>query len=173
MKRALSVMILSVGISILTVSSVLAQVDGFRGIKWGMEFSPLESEMEYVSTDPSFGGIKLYRKLGDELKIGGADLMSIQYGFWRDKFSIVVITFEGFTNFTGVKDAAFEKFGRGFQPNRYIQEYFWFNDPAATISVEYSEASRRGRMYMTSNQITAEQKRFNQNKAKSGAENGF
>jgi len=172
-KRALAATILSVGITILTVSLVLAEADGFRGIKWGTEFSTLESQMEYVTTDPSYGGIKFYKKLGDELKIGGADLMIIQYGFWQNKFCCVAIRFEGFTNFTGVRDAAFERFGRGYQPNRYIERYFWLNDPAATIMVEYSEASRRGNMHMQSKQITAEQKRFNENKAKGGAESGF
>ena len=46
MKRAFYVTILSVGITILTVSSVLAEIDGFRGIKWGTEFSTVESEMK-------------------------------------------------------------------------------------------------------------------------------
>src|SRR5262245_11348985 len=127
MKRALYRTILAVVITILTVSSVLAQVDGFRGIKWGTEFSTVESQMEYVRTDPSFGGIKFYRRLGDELKIGGADLVSIQYAFWQDKFCGVVIVIEGFTNFTAVKDAAFERYGPGRQPNRYIQRYYWLN----------------------------------------------
>jgi hypothetical protein len=98
---------------------------------------------------------------------------STQYGFWQNKFSDVAIIFEGFTNFTGVRDAAFEKFGRGHQPNRYIQKVFWLNDPAATIMVEYSEASRRGILHMLSKQITTERKRFDENKAKRGAESGF
>jgi hypothetical protein len=173
MKRAFYVTILSVGITILTVSSVLAQVDGFRGIKWGTEFSTVESEMKYERTDPSYGGINLYSKLGDELKIGAAELMSIQYGFWQNRFSNVVILFEGFTNFTAVRDSAFERFGRGHQPNRYIQRYFWLNNSAGKIQIEYSEGSRRGRMYMASTQISAEQERFDKNKAKSGAESGF
>jgi hypothetical protein len=173
MKGALYGAILSVAIHILTVSSVLAQVDVFRGIKWGTEFSTVESQMEYVRTDPSYGGIKLYRKLGDELKIGGADLVSIQYGFWQDKFCGVMISVEGYTNFTAVRDAAFERYGPGHQPNRYIQKYYWFNNSGATILIEYSEASRRGSMFMASKQITAEQRRFDQNRAKSGAESGF
>lgn len=167
MKRAFYVTILSVGITILTVSSVLAQVDGFRGIKWGTEFSTVESEMRYVRTDPSYGGIKLYSKLGDELKIGAAELMSIQYGFWQNRFSNVVILFEGFTNFTAVRDSAFERFGRGQQSIRHIQRYFWTNNSAGTISVEYSEVSRRGHMRMASTQIRAEQERFDKDKAKS------
>ena len=173
MKRALYVTILAVGIILLTVPSVLAQADGFRGIKWSTEFSTLESQMEYLRTDPSYGGIKLYRKLGDELKIGGAELISIEYGFWQNKFSHVAIRFVGFTNFTAVRDAAFERFGSGHQPNRHIQRYYWLNNTDANITVEYSEASRGGRMYMVSKQIGAEQKRFDQNRAKSGAESGF
>jgi hypothetical protein len=173
MKRTLCVTILSVAVMLLMAFSVLAQADGFRGLKWGTEFSTVESQMEHVRTDPSYGGIKLYRRLGDEMKIGGAELQSIQYGFWQNKLSNVVILFEGYTNFTSVRDSALEKFGRGSQPNRYIERYFWFNDPDATITIDYSEGLRKGRMYMSSKQITAEQKRFNEKRAKSGAESGF
>ena len=174
MKRATYVKTsLVVAVALFMVSSALAEIDGFRGLKWGTEFSTVESQMDYARTDPSYGGIKFYQKVGDEMKIGGAQLQTLQYGFWQNKFCGVVITFEGYSNFTAVKDATFEKFGRGHQPNRYIQRYYWLNDPGASITIDYSEGLRRGRMYMSSKQISAEQKRFDQNRAKSGAETGF
>jgi hypothetical protein len=61
MKRALYGAILSVAIIMLTVSSGLAEIDGLRGLKWATDFQTVESQMEYVRTDPSFGGVKFYR----------------------------------------------------------------------------------------------------------------
>ena len=38
--------------------------DGFSGIKWGTDISTLP-DMEYVSTDPSYGEIQIYKKKKD------------------------------------------------------------------------------------------------------------
>jgi len=38
-----------------------AEADGFRNIKWGTDFSTL-TDMQYVRTDPSHGGIEIYTK---------------------------------------------------------------------------------------------------------------
>jgi len=62
--------------------------DGFRGIKWGPYISTLKG-MEYVRTDPSFGGIKIYRRQGDVLQIGSAKLKEIEYCFWKGRFCYV------------------------------------------------------------------------------------
>src|SRR5262249_43529308 len=109
MKRAFYGAILSVAITILTVSSALAQVDGFRGLKWGTEFSTVESEMEYRQT--SKDGINYYRKLGDEMKIGKAELIHLHYGFRENKFCSVLIAVKGQSNFEWLRDTTFERFG--------------------------------------------------------------
>jgi hypothetical protein len=151
----------------------MAEVDGFRGLKWGTELSVVESEMTYIRTDPSFGGIKYYRKLGDELKIGGAELENIEYGFWRDRLCCVLIDFRDELNFMALRDAAMEKFGRSSQPNKYIDKHFWVNDPVGYIMISYSKISRKGVMHMASRKIVGEQESFNKSRARSGAETGF
>ena len=79
----------------------------------GTDFSTVVQDMIYVSTDPSYGRIKLYSRKGDDLKIGGAALTAILYGFWQNKLSNVIFSFTGYSNFSGVKQAMFEKFGVG------------------------------------------------------------
>ena len=96
--------------------------DGFRGIRWGTDISTLEG-MEYLSTDPSYGGMNVYAREGDSLYIGGAKLQSINYDFWRGKFCSVVVHTKGYINFSALKDACFARFRKGFQPNRYIEKY--------------------------------------------------
>ena len=59
-----------------------SEPDGFRGIKWGTDISTLK-DMEYLFTDPSYGGIEVYRKKNDNLRIGGVRLKTIIYGFWE------------------------------------------------------------------------------------------
>src|SRR5713101_2322558 len=68
---------------------------GFRGIGWWTSISKLKSVMEHERTDPSYGGIEMYTRKGDEPQIGSANLKSIEYGFWRGKFTSVIITTKG------------------------------------------------------------------------------
>ena len=137
MKRALYGVILSVAITILTVSSVLAQVDGFRGLKWGTEFSTVESEMEYKQT--SKDGINYYRKLGDEMKIGKAELIELVYGFRENKFCSVLIAVKGQSNFEWLRDTTFERFGPPTNRERENLEnvYLWLSDPNGKIRLAW------------------------------------
>ncbi len=153
-------------------SNAFAEADGFRGIKWGTEFSTVKDSMTYLRTDPVYGGIKIYSRKDDDLHIGGATLESIGYGFWQDKFCSVDIQFKGYTNFSSLKDALFEKFGAGNQPNRFLEEYFW-HGVVTGISLIYKEVSREGYLFMFSNEINKQQESFKSEKAKEGAGTGF
>lgn len=74
----------------------------------------------------AMAGQRYIQKKGDELKIGGATLESIEYGFWQGKLSDVIIKFKGYANFSALKDATFEKFGSGYKPNQFMESYWWF-----------------------------------------------
>ena len=102
--------------------------DGFSGIKWGTDISTLP-DMEYVSTDPSdeVDIFQIYKKKNDELKMGGAALEKINYGFWKRKkvliFDYVNIYIKGYVNWVGLRDVLFEKFGQGYQESKHPEEY--------------------------------------------------
>jgi len=145
--------------------------DGFRGIKWGTKISDLKG-MEYVRTDPSSGGIKMYRRKGDVLQIGSAKLDRIEYGFWRGRFCDVYVYTSGSVNWLGLKNAVFEKFGKGNQGNEFIEEYWWFGTKT-WMMLKYNEISEKGYLWMTSVKISDEQEAYNKQKAKEGAEKGF
>lgn len=170
-KKIFGFFIILVSVALIIPLKVSAETDGFRGIKWGTDISTLK-DMRYIRTDPSYGGIKLYSRNGDELKIGGAVLESIEYGFWQGKFSNLLIEFKGFTNYSALKDATFEKFGAGHKPNKFMEEYYWFGE-ITVMSIYYSEISSEGHLYMHSEEITKQQKRYEAEKAKKGAETGF
>src|SRR5262249_17028909 len=143
-----------------------ADADGFRGIKWGTELSAVQ-DMTQIGTDPSYGGVKKYSKKSDELKIGGADLESIEYNFWQDKLFSVTINFKGSSNFSSLKDATFEKFGKGSKPNRFMETYIWDGDITGMM-LQYKEILREGHFYMFSKEINKQQKLYQAEKAKKG-----
>jgi hypothetical protein len=160
---------------ILTLAGVAsAEADGFRGLKWGTEFSAIEGEMTYSRTDSSYGGVKMYKRKGDGLTIGGAELKSIEYGFWRNRLCSVMITLEGSGNFSSLKDAVFLKFGEGRKPNQFMEEYLWGGEVTG-MTLEYSVVTNQGHLFMFSSEICREQKKFEEDRAGKGggAESGF
>jgi hypothetical protein len=73
-----------------------AEADGFRGLTWGTEFSTVKDTMTFVRTDPSSGGVNFYKRADEEMQIGDGNLTTVEYGFWQDQLSNILITFTGF-----------------------------------------------------------------------------
>jgi hypothetical protein len=97
--------------------------EGFRGINWGDDFAAYEEEFE-LSEDGD--RTKVYLRKNDKLSIGGAELSKIAYGFQNGKFTSVILFAHGISNMRALKEALNEQFGRGIQPNRYIEKYWWY-----------------------------------------------
>ena len=132
-----------------------SEPDGFRGNKWGMDISILK-DMKYFGTNPSCGEIKEYTKKNDNLRFVGAKLKRIEYGFWGGKFYSVGGNTNGSVNWSRLKDAIFEKFGRGSQPNECIEYYNWFGS-ITKILLGYDKVSEEGFFYMFSTEISIQE----------------
>jgi len=148
-----------------------SEPDGFRGIEWGQDVSTVK-DLIYVTTDSSFGGVDLYGRKDDELKMGGAKLEVIFYYFWKDKLSAVCIVTDGEMNWEYFKAIIFEKFGIGYQDNKFIEYYTWVGDKTL-MSLEYDEVSERGVLWMFSAQMAALQKEWEKEQIKKGVEEGW
>jgi len=152
-----------IGIIILSVTySALAfnpgsEPDGFRGIKWGTDITTLR-DMEYLWTADS--GVKVYKRKGDVLKIGGANVANIQYEFWKGKFFRVYITTDGLKNWHDLKEACFDKFGEAYNPNNYKESYYWGLGKITRMSIGYDEVKGRGHLFIDSKEISNEVKTF-------------
>ncbi len=145
--------------------------DGFREIKWGTDIHDLKG-MEYLRTDPSFGGVKMYRKKGDVLEIGNAKLESIEYGFWNNKFSNLIIRTNGVSDFNGLKSAFFQKYGAGIKTNTFMEDYIW--DGALTkAALNLTPITEKGKLWMASAQLSKQQSIYYDTKTKEGATRGF
>jgi len=151
-----------------------SEPDGFRGIRWGTELSTL-SGMEYYRTSEIGGslpvdlwdldhwvllekiGLKIYFRMGDELRMGGAELEKIEYGFWKGKFCEVTVTLRGSENWVSLREAVFQRFGRGtlsrFSPplggTEDFDWYFWVGK-TAEMELIYRSSSRIGKFWMGS-----------------------
>lgn len=145
--------------------------DGFRGLQWGNE-PKMQSGLKRVGTDPSYGGLDVYMRSGDELKIGAADVSKIEYRFWKGKFLSVTIYCAGYVNCTNLKDATVDKFGLGYQANPYIETYVW-EGPVTSMLLKYNEFIEEGMLHMFSVRLTDEAEELDREKAKEGGERGF
>ena len=145
--------------------------DGFRGIKWGTSIDSLAG-MKYYRTDPSYGGTQVYTKKNEDLKIGAANLEEVEYSFWQGRFCSGRIHTVGFSNWSGLKEATFEKFGAGYQDNEYIENFVWFGTQT-TMILRYSEVTEEGTLVIVSAVINEQQEAWKKRKAREGAEGGF
>ncbi len=127
-----------------------SEPDGFREIKWSTALETL-SDMEYSRTDPSFGGIRAYTRKNDSLMIGTAEIEKIEYCFWQEKFCNVWLYTNGLENWDKLKAAFFERFGIGFQANKYNENYLWFGD-ITKIRIEYNTRTEQGTIVILSNE---------------------
>ena len=140
-----------------------SEPDGFGDIKWGTDISTLPG-MEYVSTDSNYGvEIQIYKKKNDELKMGGATLEKINYGFWKRKkvliFDYVNIYIEGYVNWVGLRDVLFEKFGQGYQESKHPEEYTWLGE-TTNMRLRYNEHTKKGNLWITSTKIHDQQEEY-------------
>ena len=116
---------------------VLAEgVTGFRGITWG---DPLPKEGMKLIEKKQYAGklLSSYRRTGDELKIGTANLESITYLFWDGRLYSINITCTGSDNQKALLNAFKERLGFPTQSDNDF--YAWIGETTtAYLRYKYS-----------------------------------
>jgi hypothetical protein len=173
-KKLTLLLVILVAFGFMLTPNAHAEADGFRGLKWGTKFSTVRDKMNYIRTDPrsSYGTVKIYSRKNEQLRIGGVDVRSIEYGFWKDKLGSVMIGFKGYSNFLSLKDVIFQRVGAGHKTKRFMDGYVW-GGLVTGMSLEYKEVLEEGYWFLFSIKIYKEQKRFVAEKAKKGEETDF
>jgi hypothetical protein len=154
--------------------------EGFRDIKWGTEISLLKDMEEVEQDKPSGREIVWYRRKGDTLAMGGAELKNIFYSFWKREFESVWIDFEGEENFEAVKKELFERFGKAIEPGAGMDKmdkmdkrpprersptghagtfYVWWGKNTE-IWLSYSKDRHKGTLTMNSRKISEERRDY-------------
>jgi len=153
-----------------------SEPDGFRGIKWGTKllaaFPNLKKIKRVKSSSESYPFLESYLKDEEDLKLGRANLETIEYGFWDEKFQGVGIVAKDPEDWYGLKEATFEKFGKGFQPSKHGEEYEWRGKKTRAILVR-KEETKLGELFIGSEESLKELETYIKQKAKEGARKGF
>jgi len=153
-----------------------SETDGFRGIKWRTKylaaFPNLEKIKRFKPNSKFSPFLESYLKDEDDLKIGRANLKTIEYGFWDGKFLGVHIQAKEHEDWYSLKEATFEKFGRGFQASKHVEEYNWRGNKIRARLVR-NEETKLGELAIFSKESLKEKKAYIKQKAKEGATKGF
>lgn len=117
--------------------------NGFRNISWG---TPL-SELTGMAVADDSGQVKYYRRTGDPLNFGEAELKRISYGFYQEKFYSVLIEFEGNANFEKAKIHLLATYGEAARIGRGGESYMWGTGDGASVNLKYSEVPQQGYVF--------------------------
>jgi len=148
--------------------------DGFRLMKFGMEYDSVKTGMTFSRTDPSYGGIDHYTLDIDKLELAGTPLISIEYGFWQGILGSIIILYEG--SHYSIQGALKNRFGNPYQPNEYIEKWYWNLSRSSkknTITHEYNEYQNEGVVWFTYKYQSQQQEKWQKEKEKKAAEEDF
>jgi hypothetical protein len=131
--------------------------EGFGGIQWGTDISAVTNMILVLEkpNDPIRGDLKMYQKQNEVMTMGRATLNQVGYIFFKDKFISAQILTEGSSNFLGLKDYAFELFGKGEQSDQSFEQYFWFGNKSR-IKLNYDKETERGSLSIVSTQYKSQ-----------------
>jgi hypothetical protein len=115
--------------------------NGFRDVTFG---DPPTSDM-VLKEDA--GDAKYYTRPHDDLSLGGAQLQSIAYGFYKSRCHWLVLETKGLVNSRAMLEVVRQTYGPGDQGqgNPYLQQVVWFG---SRVSGTYSENSVTSDAYM-------------------------
>ena len=165
MKSAIKILLLSVFFLLpLLAFAFENEPDGFRGIKWGTDLNEMW-EMTLIKYN---GAEQIYIRERDELSIGGATLKELKYMAYKHKLLGVWIAFDGYMNFTKLKDTLSQEYGNPQKPNTYTDEYYWFG-ANVLIGLRYDKIAKKGNINYFYKPIFERRKRDIKNEAKKGA----
>jgi hypothetical protein len=126
--------------------------EGINGIKWETKLSTLAG-MKPHRKDASYGGVEFYVREGDTFKLGNGKLTPIQYGFWREKFYIGIVTTQNLADWNALKEAVFKQYGEGAKPFTNKEEYLWIGKKTV-MALRYTDFLKEGIFYIKSDEIT-------------------
>lgn len=118
-----------------------SEPDGFGKIYWGVDVIILK-DIEYCRKDPSYGGIDVYRKTGEDSRICGVAAKSVEYLFWKGRFCGIIFFEEGYSGYEQLRCAVSKEFGEG-KKTFTDQEYYVWEGKKTLMALEYNPVGRR------------------------------
>jgi hypothetical protein len=100
-------------------------------------------------------------------KQAGATIDSASALFYKNRLLAVILFTSGYQNFAELLDAMEAAYGRGYQANKYIDEYFWQTDLTTRI-LHYNKFSKKVTATLVSKKLTKERESDRLSRAKEG-----
>ncbi len=160
------------------------ELDGFRGVKWGVEVSTLEDMQRAKQGKSANRDIVWYTRKGDALTFGKAKVENIFYSFWMGSFESVWIDFRGEENFEAVKKDLFERFGKVLESGELVrrsesealiersttrssgEEFYFWDGKQTEMWLSYSKNLQKGTFSINSKKVSEERRDYEKRKEK-------
>jgi hypothetical protein len=109
----------------------------FRGIQWGAD----KKEVPGLLAGPQRENVEVYTR-NENKKVGDIEVESIYYMFYKGKFGAAMITFQGDSHFSILKEALRQKYGPAGKPDPSAEKYIWdLTDLKIILSFSPAKAS--------------------------------
>lgn len=135
---------------------------GFRNMVFGTDTTAADG-MVYAATS---GPIRIFNRPDESKTIGGAQVSSIGYCYYKGHLISVIILTEGPDNSKALLAALIAAYGYPTQPNPYIKTYHW---RGRSVTMTFSEdALHKGTALMSSVPLTKQKEVDDKAKAQKG-----
>ena len=124
---------------------------GYLGLKWGLSPSQIEG-LEFVETDPAYGGVKQYTRQSQTKRFGRAQVDNIFYGFWQERLYTILVEVSNFMDFMALKAEAFRRYGPSNPQSDQMEIYRW-RGGGADRQLSYDHAVDSGYLWMRSKSL--------------------
>ncbi|HON86532.1 MAG TPA: hypothetical protein PK864_10995 [Syntrophorhabdaceae bacterium] len=114
--------------------------DGFNNIKWGTHIGSLK-EMISVERKGNGKDTSVFKRKNDIKSFGGAQIDSIEYEFFHDRFVSVTLKVKDLRNFIILKKFLFKKHGRPEEMVKGLERFFWDGDKTIITLISNQEIS--------------------------------
>jgi len=174
MKKTLCILL---GLAFAVCLRAADEPDRFRNLKWGSGPSDVgEMELLKEETTPS-GEVKNYRKKGEILVFGTAQLESIEYSFWQDRLWAIRLEVRGEEAYDALKATCTQRFGEAPHASRVVERSIWKGRRTLMV-LDFDEVRGNGRLILMSvvikEQMDAakEEKKESEPEAEAGVQGG-
>lgn len=113
----------------------------------GMVFGKDLSEFEHLKKEREMNPLTLYSRYGDEHAFQGVPIKDQLYGFYKNKFCVVMFTAQGPSSYNALKAYFDANYGPASQPKTNIKQFtytagevsiqFGFDDTRKVVEVSY------------------------------------
>ena len=132
-------------------TSAQADIDGFKGMKWGTTLSEIKRTKRLVLTKENGpNGSSIYALQDEDLHFGGAVLTGIHCSFSQDRLQGVILLFQGVDDFATMRAEAFSQFGDTKRYDLDGEEMYNWGGELTSIVLSFNRDSQAGILFLKS-----------------------